>query len=46
MSLYMQQIRGYTPFEAGVRFLPMTLMIIVTAPLAGKYASSTARRSR
>ncbi len=38
MSLYMQQIRGYTPFEAGVRFLPMTLMIIVTAPLAGKYA--------
>jgi len=38
MSLYLQQIRGYTPFEAGVRFLPMTLMIIVTAPLAGKYA--------
>src|SRR4029078_10086620 len=24
--------------EAGVRFLPMTLMIIVTAPNAGKYA--------
>ncbi|MEO8424705.1 MAG: DHA2 family efflux MFS transporter permease subunit [Actinomycetota bacterium] len=39
LSLYMQLIRGYTPFEAGVRFLPMTLMIIVTAPLAGKYAS-------
>jgi EmrB/QacA subfamily drug resistance transporter len=38
VSLYMQDIRGYTPFEAGVRFLPMTLMIVVTAPLAGKYA--------
>ena len=38
LSLYMQLIRGYTPFQAGVRFLPMTLMIIVTAPLAGKYA--------
>jgi MFS family permease len=35
----MQLIRGYTPFQAGVRFLPMTLLIIVTAPLAGKYAS-------
>jgi EmrB/QacA subfamily drug resistance transporter len=39
MSLYMQLIRGYTAFEAGVRFLPMTLMIIVTAPNAGRYAS-------
>ncbi len=38
VSLYLQQIRGYTPFQAGLRFLPMTLMIIVTAPLAGKYA--------
>jgi EmrB/QacA subfamily drug resistance transporter len=38
LSLYMQTIRGYTAFEAGVRFLPMTLMIIVTAPNAGKYA--------
>jgi MFS family permease len=39
MSLYMQLIRGYTAFEAGVRFLPMTLMIIVVAPNAGRYAS-------
>ena len=46
LSLYMQLIRGYTPFQAGVRFLPMTLMIIVTAPLAGKYAQRTARARR
>jgi EmrB/QacA subfamily drug resistance transporter len=38
LSLYMQTIRGYTAFEAGVRFLPMTVMIIVTAPGAGRYA--------
>ena len=45
LSLYMQLIRGYTPFQAGVRFLPMTLMIIVTAPLAGKYASKHGSRA-
>jgi EmrB/QacA subfamily drug resistance transporter len=44
LSLYMQTIRGYTAFEAGVRFLPMTVMIIVTAPNAGKYASKHGSR--
>ena len=38
VTLYMQAIRGYTPFQAGLRFLPMTLMIIVTAPIAGQVA--------
>ena len=45
LSLYMQLIRGYTPFQAGVRFLPMTVMIIITAPLAGKYASTHGSRA-
>ena len=45
MSLYLQTIHGYTPFEAGVRFLPMTITIIVTAPLAGKYASKHGSRA-
>ena len=36
MALYMQNILGYSPLEAGVRFLPSTLVIIVTAPLAGR----------
>jgi EmrB/QacA subfamily drug resistance transporter len=44
LSLYMQTIRGYSPFEAGVRFLPMTVMIIVTAPNAGKYAQKHGSR--
>ena len=45
LSLYMQGIRGYTAFEAGVRFLPMTLMIIVTAPNAGRYAQKHGSRA-
>jgi len=44
LSLYMQTIRGYTAFGAGVRFLPMTLVIIATAPLAGQYAQKHGSR--
>jgi EmrB/QacA subfamily drug resistance transporter len=35
-ALYMQNILGYSPIEAGVRFLPSTLMIVLIAPLAGR----------
>ena len=37
-SLYFQLIRGYTALEAGVRFLPMTAVLIVVAPTAGRFA--------
>jgi len=36
VSLYMQNILGYSPVEAGAAFLPMTLLIILVAPLAGR----------
>ncbi len=36
LALYMQGILGYTPLEAGVRFLPSTLMIVAVAPVAGR----------
>jgi EmrB/QacA subfamily drug resistance transporter len=36
MSLYVQQILGYSPVQAGAIFLPMTLLIILIAPPAGK----------
>ena len=36
MALYMQNILGYSPLEAGIRFLPSTLLIIVAAPVAGR----------
>jgi EmrB/QacA subfamily drug resistance transporter len=45
VTLYMQAIRGYTPFQAGMRFLPMTLMIVVTAPNAGRVAQRIGARA-
>ena len=36
LTLYMQNILGYSPLEAGIRFLPTTLMVIVIAPIAGR----------
>ncbi|MGI8461109.1 MAG: MFS transporter [Solirubrobacterales bacterium] len=36
MALYMQNILGYSPLEAGLRFLPSTLMVVVIAPIAGR----------
>ncbi len=36
LALYMQNILGYTPLEAGIRFLPSTAILIVTAPVAGR----------
>jgi EmrB/QacA subfamily drug resistance transporter len=38
LALYMQDILGYSPLEAGVRFLPSTLMIVAIAPIAGRLA--------
>jgi EmrB/QacA subfamily drug resistance transporter len=36
MALYMQNILGYSPLAAGIRFLPATVVIIVAAPVAGR----------
>jgi EmrB/QacA subfamily drug resistance transporter len=36
MSLFMQDVLGYSAVRAGAAFLPMTLLIIVVAPLAGR----------
>ncbi len=36
IALYMQDILGYSPLEAGVRFLPSTLAIVLLAPVAGR----------
>jgi EmrB/QacA subfamily drug resistance transporter len=36
LALYMQDILHYSPLEAGVRFLPSTLMIVGVAPVAGR----------
>ncbi len=36
VSLYMQNILGFSAVETGAAFLPMTVLIILVAPLAGK----------
>src|SRR5947209_9635466 len=36
VSLYMQNVLHYSPVETGASFLPMTCLIIVLAPRAGK----------
>jgi EmrB/QacA subfamily drug resistance transporter len=36
ISLYVQNILGYSPTKAGAIFLPMTVLIIFVAPIAGK----------
>ena len=36
VSLYMQNVLGYSAVQAGAAFLPMTVLIIIVAPLAGK----------
>ena len=36
VSLYVQQVLGYSPTQAGAAFLPWTLLIILLAPQAGR----------
>ena len=38
LVLYLQNILGYSPLEAGVRFLPVSVLSFVVAPVAGKLA--------
>src|SRR5579863_7695818 len=36
LALYMQNILHYSPLQAGIRFLPSTLVLVVMGPLAGR----------
>jgi MFS family permease len=38
-TLYFQAVQGWSPLQAGLRSLPNTLAVVVTAPLAGRLAS-------
>lgn len=35
LTLYLQSFLGYSPIEAGVRYLPITITSFIAAPLAG-----------
>jgi EmrB/QacA subfamily drug resistance transporter len=36
LTLYIQDVLGYGPLQAGVRFLPSTVLSFIVAPIAGK----------
>ena len=38
VTLYLQNILHYSPIEAGTRFLPMTVVMIVLGPIVGRMA--------
>jgi EmrB/QacA subfamily drug resistance transporter len=44
VSLYIQNILGWTPTQAGASFLPMTILIILVAPLAGRWSDRIGSR--
>jgi EmrB/QacA subfamily drug resistance transporter len=44
VSLFVQNILGYSPTQAGLIFLPMTVLIILIAPIAGKLSDRIGSR--
>ena len=38
LTLYIQNALGYSALEAGLRFLPVTLLSFFVAPVSGKLA--------
>jgi EmrB/QacA subfamily drug resistance transporter len=44
LTLYLQDVRGYSPAQAGLRLLPMSGMILVFAPVAGRLADRIGSR--
>jgi EmrB/QacA subfamily drug resistance transporter len=36
ITLYIQNVLGYTPLESGLRFLPVSFLSFLAAPIAGK----------
>ena len=38
-TLYLQNYLGYSPLEAGLRFLPVTLLSFIVAPISGRLSA-------
>jgi EmrB/QacA subfamily drug resistance transporter len=43
-SLFIQNVLGYSAVQTGATFLPMTILIILVAPVAGKYSDQVGSR--
>jgi EmrB/QacA subfamily drug resistance transporter len=39
LTLYLQNVLGYSPIEAGLRFLPLSVTSFVVAPIAGRLSN-------
>jgi MFS family permease len=44
VSLYMQNVLGYSAVQTGAAFLPMTILIILVAPIAGRTSDRVGSR--
>ena len=44
ISLFMQNILGFSPVQAGAAFLPMTVLVILVAPIGGRIADRVGSR--
>jgi MFS family permease len=38
LTLFMQNVQGYSAIDTGIRSLPLTLMIVLVAPFAGRFS--------
>jgi predicted MFS family arabinose efflux permease len=45
LTLYIQGVLGYSPLEAGLRFLPLTVLSFVVAPIAGRLLNRVPARA-
>jgi EmrB/QacA subfamily drug resistance transporter len=43
-SLYLGQVLGYSPIQTGATFLPLTVLIVFVAPLAGRFSDTIGPR--
>jgi EmrB/QacA subfamily drug resistance transporter len=45
VSLYMQNVLGYSAVQAGAAFLPLTLLVVLVAPIAGRISDRIGSRA-
>jgi MFS family permease len=45
VSLYMQNVLGYSAVQAGAAFLPLTLLVVLVAPIAGRISDRVGSRA-
>jgi EmrB/QacA subfamily drug resistance transporter len=44
VALYLQEVRGFTPFEAGLHTLPLAVTQLIFAPISGRLVASVGTR--